>query len=124
MCGVRICELRKNTTTNYLFTNNFLGSGLDARVQVGTDRGMSKDRATYELECLWKAVFGGPPSIKSQPEVLADYLVRCLPPAPAYRPCVAPIAQPFAAAENSQADRPASAGDGEETTWKVAATGA
>lgn len=39
-----------------------------------------------ELNQLWCAVFGQPPAIKAGPEVLADVLVKCLPPAPAYRP--------------------------------------
>lgn len=39
-----------------------------------------------ELNQLWRAVFGQPPAIRARPDVLADVLIKCLPPAPAYRP--------------------------------------
>lgn len=33
---------------------------------------------------LWREVFGGPPAIEADPRLLADLLVRHLPPAPPY----------------------------------------
>lgn len=49
----------------------------------------SKTQAISELEKLWKAVFGGPPSVKSEARTLAQFLVDHLPAAPAYRPGLA-----------------------------------
>jgi hypothetical protein len=44
------------------------------------------------LEALWRAVFGGPPSVDASPEVMSAILVRCLPPAPPYgQPDPAPV---------------------------------
>ncbi len=49
----------------------------------------SRAQAISELEKLWKAVFGGPPAVKSEAGTLAQFLVDHLPPAPAYRPGLA-----------------------------------
>jgi hypothetical protein len=40
--------------------------------------------AKQELEALWRAVFGEPPSIEADPSMLSEILVRHLPPAPPY----------------------------------------
>ena len=40
--------------------------------------------AEQELEALWSAVFGEPPFIRAEPEMLAEVLVRALPQAPPY----------------------------------------
>ncbi len=55
---------------------------------------MSDDQAVRELENLWKAVFGGPPAVRSEAETLAQFLVNHLPPAPAYRPGLTPPDSP------------------------------
>ena len=41
---------------------------------------------TEQLEALWAEVYGGPPSIRVEPPVLAAVLVGSLPLAPAYTP--------------------------------------
>ena len=43
---------------------------------------MSDARAN--ILSLWRTVFGGPPAIDAEPRLLADMLVRHLPPAPPY----------------------------------------
>jgi len=40
--------------------------------------------AKQELEALWRAVFGEPPSIEADASMLSEILVRHLPPAPPY----------------------------------------
>ena len=55
---------------------------------------MSDDQAVRELENLWKAVFGGPPAVRSEAETLAQFLVDHCPPAPAYQLGLTPIASP------------------------------
>jgi hypothetical protein len=40
--------------------------------------------AKQELEALWRAVFGEPPSINADPAMLSEILVRHLPRAPPY----------------------------------------
>ncbi len=43
------------------------------------------DNITLEMvESLWTAVFGEPPSIRCDPRMLADVLIRNLPHAPPY----------------------------------------
>ncbi len=66
---------------------------------------VSTEQATSELEKLWKAVFGGPPAVKSEPRTLAQFLVDHLPPAPAYRLGLDPP-EPVADGVETQ-DRPA-----------------
>ena len=52
----------------------------DADVETG------RDEAVDELVALWAALFGGPPPVKGSPALLAELLVRHLPPAPSYGP--------------------------------------
>ena len=40
--------------------------------------------AEQELEALWGAIFGEPPFIRAEPEVLAQVMVDALPQAPPY----------------------------------------
>jgi hypothetical protein len=42
------------------------------------------DRVRDEIERLWAEVFGQPPSIRCQPGLLAEVLVRSLTPPPPY----------------------------------------
>ena len=70
---------------------------------------VSAERAISELEKLWKAVFGGPPAVKSEPHTLAHFLVDHLPPAPAYRLGLEPP-EPVADGEETP-DRPAPSSD-------------
>ncbi len=70
---------------------------------------MSTERATSELEKLWKAVFGGPPAVKSEPRTLAQFLVDHLPPAPAYLLGMDPP-EPVADGEETP-DHPATSSD-------------
>jgi hypothetical protein len=48
----------------------------------GGARGLSS--AKQELEALWAEVFGEPPSINADTEMLSEILVRHLPSAPPY----------------------------------------
>jgi hypothetical protein len=41
--------------------------------------------AKTELESLWTALFGGPPAINAEPEMLATILVAHAPPPPPYQ---------------------------------------
>jgi len=41
-------------------------------------------RRQHEIEALWAALFGEPPAIAADPQLLMDVLMRCLPPAPPY----------------------------------------
>ena len=50
--------------------------------------------ATDELQALWIEVFGEPPFVRADVELMAKVLVAALPPAPPYRPTMAtPSAQ-------------------------------
>ncbi len=40
--------------------------------------------ARRQLQRLWKAAFGEPPCIEADPAMLAEVLVRCLPPVGPY----------------------------------------
>ncbi|MFT4252526.1 MAG: hypothetical protein QM608_08585 [Caulobacter sp.] len=51
------------------------------------------DRTCEELIGLWITVFGEPPPINTDPSLLAEVLVRCLPPAEPYGPQAVPMAQ-------------------------------
>jgi hypothetical protein len=42
--------------------------------------------AKEELQALWTAVFGQPPAVDADPELLAYLIVRCSPPPPVYGP--------------------------------------
>jgi len=42
------------------------------------------DHIRDQIECLWAEVFGEPPSIRCEPRLLADVLVRSLSPPPPY----------------------------------------
>ncbi len=44
---------------------------------------MSVEPASF-LRALWRELFGQPPAISGEPELLARVLVDCLPPAPPY----------------------------------------
>ena len=40
--------------------------------------------AREELQALWTAVFGQPPAVDAEPDLLACLIVRCSPPPPVY----------------------------------------
>ena len=42
--------------------------------------------ASKELQALWTVVFGEPPFIRAEADVMAQVLVASLPPAPPYEP--------------------------------------
>ena len=62
--------------------------------------------AKQELEGLWRAVFGEPPSIEADPAILTAVLVRHL-----------PLAPPYAAGADAEA-QPAPSDDVEEVEPK------
>ncbi|MBI1683965.1 hypothetical protein [Caulobacter hibisci] len=51
------------------------------------------DRTCEELADLWCVLFGEPPAITADPSLVAQVLVRCLPPAEPYGPQALPMAQ-------------------------------
>lgn len=44
----------------------------------------SNESQRQQIEALWAEVFGEAPVVRADPQVLADMLVRHLPPAPPY----------------------------------------
>ncbi|PVM92602.1 hypothetical protein DDF62_05600 [Caulobacter radicis] len=51
------------------------------------------DRTCEELAELWRTVFGEPPPITTEPGLVAEVLVRCLPLAEPYAPQAVHMAQ-------------------------------
>ena len=50
--------------------------------------------AKSEMEGLWSAVFGEPPAVDAEPSLLAQLIIRCSGPPPAYGMVALPYALP------------------------------
>jgi len=51
--------------------------------------------AKSEMEGLWTAIFGEPPAVDAEPQLLAELIIRCSGPPPVYGMEEPPGSRPF-----------------------------